>query len=114
VNTSDFSYDHGYLGLLSTAGGIIGLIVCCAVSISWRIDDLLDLLAYRQPDHLMNIKISSKTNRTYRIYEEGWNIWLPLPYKNSITEKILDYGYQLASIAQTFSYRINLLLADGL
>ncbi|KAI1138856.1 hypothetical protein F5Y05DRAFT_352712 [Hypoxylon sp. FL0543] len=32
VNSSDFSYDQGYLGLLSTLGALLGIISCCAPS----------------------------------------------------------------------------------
>ncbi|KAI0840098.1 hypothetical protein F5Y06DRAFT_248107 [Hypoxylon sp. FL0890] len=32
VNSSDFSYDQGYLGLLSTLGALLGIISCCATS----------------------------------------------------------------------------------
>uniref|UniRef100_A0A0B7KSA1 Uncharacterized protein n=1 Tax=Bionectria ochroleuca TaxID=29856 RepID=A0A0B7KSA1_BIOOC len=122
VNTSNFSYDHGYLGLLSTVGGIVGLIVCCAVSISWRIDDLLGLLGYSHLDlsdeHENSQQDKSKIS-TLLLEEGRLNIWLTLSYKNSINEKILEYGHHLAgiprySIARTFSYRINLLLANGL
>ncbi|KAI0885142.1 uncharacterized protein GGS22DRAFT_139484 [Annulohypoxylon maeteangense] len=33
VNSSDFSYDQGYLGLLSTLGALLGVISCCVLSI---------------------------------------------------------------------------------
>ncbi|KAI1377259.1 hypothetical protein F4677DRAFT_49921 [Hypoxylon crocopeplum] len=32
VNASDFTYDQGYLGLLSTLGALVSIICCCAVS----------------------------------------------------------------------------------
>ncbi|OTB11397.1 hypothetical protein K445DRAFT_370250 [Daldinia sp. EC12] len=31
VNSSDFSYDQGYLGLLSTLGALLGITSCCAI-----------------------------------------------------------------------------------
>ncbi|KAI2615379.1 hypothetical protein GGR54DRAFT_613218 [Hypoxylon sp. NC1633] len=34
VNTPDFSYDQGYLGLLSTLGALIGVTCCCGVSLN--------------------------------------------------------------------------------
>ncbi|KAI2473859.1 hypothetical protein F4781DRAFT_6301 [Annulohypoxylon bovei var. microspora] len=32
VNSPDFSYDQGYLGLLSTVGALLSIITCCVVS----------------------------------------------------------------------------------
>ncbi|KAI1462298.1 hypothetical protein F4805DRAFT_128586 [Annulohypoxylon moriforme] len=32
VNSSDFSYDQGYLGLLSTVGALLSIISCCVIS----------------------------------------------------------------------------------
>ncbi|KAI0848604.1 hypothetical protein F5Y00DRAFT_270087, partial [Daldinia vernicosa] len=33
VNSTDFSYDQGYLGLLSTLGALLGIISCCSTSL---------------------------------------------------------------------------------
>lgn len=33
VNTRDFTYDRGYLGLLSNLGPMLGIITCCASAI---------------------------------------------------------------------------------
>lgn len=119
VSASDFTYDQGYLGLLSTIGGILGLIVCCAVTISWRMQDLFRYIRFRM--RLFNRdKIDQFSN-----YKEPNSLWdegklyvrLMTSHNNLILAKMLEDAHHLTwsqryPVVSTFSYRLDLPLVS--
>ncbi|KAI6092139.1 hypothetical protein F4821DRAFT_157960 [Hypoxylon rubiginosum] len=63
VNTSDFSYDQGYLGLLSTLGTLMSIITCYSIPISIFIRHLREV---RQED----IVTTNRTVESFQMDEE--------------------------------------------
>lgn len=109
------------MGLLSTIGGILGLIVCCAVSISWRIrhSNLFHYIISRMRlfDSNRSAQFSNDKEPSSPSEKVKLGIWLMPPHKNSILEKILENAHHLAlsqryPLVSTFSYRLGLLLAS--
>ncbi|KAI3572844.1 hypothetical protein IWW34DRAFT_707831 [Fusarium oxysporum f. sp. albedinis] len=129
VDSYDFSYDQGYLGLLSTVGGVLNLLICCATSISWRIRRFLGHVHNMQakPGDLERSIASQTTHappalrRLYPSLTKSYNAWTHAlsqlyflsmrSYDTWIFEKVLDKAYHLAwsqryPVATTFSYRL--------
>ncbi|KAI1415153.1 hypothetical protein F5Y13DRAFT_156749 [Hypoxylon sp. FL1857] len=69
VNSSDFSYDQGYLGLLSTLGALLGIISYCATSFAQFFRHLKLFTSYRPLFELLRCSFKSGLRETIdRVY----------------------------------------------
>ena len=44
INSTDFTFTNGYLGLLSTLGALLGVICCCATSLRPAVNEVREIL----------------------------------------------------------------------
>lgn len=130
MDSYDFSYDQGYLGLLSTVGGVANLLICCAFSISWRIRRCLGLVSIQAKHGDLERSIASQTTHiphtlrrpnpflimSYKAWTHALaqlNLFSMRSYDIWIFMKVLDQMYYLTwpqrySITTRFSYRLAL------